>query len=84
MRWSVGSWRETWPRGRAVGVCDRKGCMDGGREQREGKGREGLLTAEGDCTHDPHRAKIDGNETGNANAGLDKNKEFVQTEKEKK
>lgn len=36
MKWSEGSWRETWPRGRAVGMCNRKGCMDGGGKQREG------------------------------------------------
>lgn len=58
MERSAGTWRETWPRGRAVGMCDRKGCMDGGGEQRE---RDELHTAEGDCMHDPLTVKdIDG------------------------
>lgn len=35
MRWSGEGWREVWPRGRAVGMCDMEG-VNGWR----GKGRD--------------------------------------------
>lgn len=54
--------------------------MDGGRKPRERK--EGLHTAEGDCTHDPPPGKkIDGDRSENANADLGKIKELVQKKK---